>query len=128
MIAAQWREFLAGDPVPGRAEDERYGIMCGADDSTLEYMCGVRVESFEGLQQNWGRIRVPAQTYAVFRPRGTAPLHVTWQRILAWLDQGEWASAHQPDFERYPPGAQSGVTDDVEIWVGVLPRDGAAGS
>ena len=125
-IAAQWREFLTADAVPGRAGPELYGVMCGADGTGLEYMCGVEVESLGALPAGMGRMRVPAVRYAVFAHGGDgAPLRATWQRVFDWLATGPYESAHTPDFERYGPGADP-LADggEIEVWVGVVPRSG----
>jgi predicted transcriptional regulator YdeE len=123
-IAEQWREFLMRE-VPTRIGTFYYGVMCGADASGLEYMCGVQVSSFDSLPAETGRIRIPPQHYAVFSPALDASLDFTWQRILAWLETGPYESAHKPDFELYrnAPDATSEPTG-VEIWVGVIEKAG----
>lgn len=123
-IAAQWREFLEGGEVPGRTGPELYGVMCGGDATGLEYMCGVEVESLAGLPADTGRMRVPAQRYAVFVHGGQgASLQSTWERILEWLSSGPCDSAHTPDFELYGPGSNPlAEAGEIEIWVGVVPR------
>jgi predicted transcriptional regulator YdeE len=126
-IAAQWREFLSGDPVPGRVGPELYGVMCGADPTGFEYMCGMEVESLAGLPAGTGRMRVPDVRYAVFaHGGGGASLRSTWQRVFEWLAAGPYDSAHTPDFELYGPGADPLADDgEIEVWVGVVPRSGA---
>ncbi|MET0398512.1 MAG: effector binding domain-containing protein [Longimicrobiaceae bacterium] len=126
-IAAQWREFLAAEPVPGRVGPELYGVMGRADPTGFEYMCGVEVESFAALPVETGRMRVPAVRYAVFAHGGAAvSLRSTWQRVFEWLAAGPYDSAHTPDFELYAPGADPLTgAGEVEIWLGVVPRSGA---
>lgn len=124
-IRAQWREFLAegGEPA-GKVGPNRYGVMCGADATGMEYMCGVEVESFAGLPEGVGRMRVPAQRYAVFaHPGPTATLRSTWGRILAWLEAGPYRSAETPDFEVYATGVDPLSGAGVEVWVGVVERE-----
>jgi predicted transcriptional regulator YdeE len=125
-VAEQWREFLRGDAISARVDSNFYGVMCGSDGSGFEYMCGVEVHAFETLAPGTGRMRVPAQHYAVFSNRTGAMLRSTWQEILAWLSSGPYESAHRPDFERYsnPPSSNS---DLVEVWVGVVPRGANGG-
>src|SRR5690606_6613833 len=122
-IAQQWRDF---DPagVPGRLGSALYGVMCGADAESLEYMCGVEVASLEDVPQGIGRMRVPTQEYAVFVHDGSAgTVGDTWVAILAWLGGGAYESAHRPDFEVYPSGVDPSVPSaSIEIWVGVVPR------
>ncbi len=125
-ITAQWREFLAWDAVPGRTGAELYGVMCGGDATGLEYMCGVEVGSLAGLPGEMGRMRVPAQRYAIFVHHGQgASLRSTWERILEWLATGPYDSAHTPDFELYAPGSDPlAEAGEIEVWVGVVPRGG----
>jgi AraC family transcriptional regulator len=125
-IAEQWRQFMTQPEIVGRVGQNLYGVMCGADSTGLEYMCGVEVESLATLSEGTGRMRVPAQRYAVFRHPGNAStLRSTWQQILAWLESSRYASAHKPDFEMYRSGTDPlTVSDGIEIWVGVVSRDG----
>jgi AraC family transcriptional regulator len=122
-IAEQWREFLSREPPPARVDSHFYGVMCGSDGVSLEYMCGVEVESFAALAPDVGRMRVPPQRYAVFLHPEHSPLRTTWQKILAWLSSGSYESTHRPDFERYrsPPDATV-ANRGVEVWVGVVER------
>jgi AraC family transcriptional regulator len=119
----QWRDFLANTMLPGATGEYRFGVLCGADATGLEYMTAVEVESFAGLPEGTGRMRVPPQRYAIFALPDGATIESTWRQIFAWLEGGEYQSAHLPDFERYPadsdpraPGA------GVEFWVGVVAR------
>jgi AraC family transcriptional regulator len=123
-IVDQWRQFLTQDDVPGRVGKNLYGVMCGADGSGLEYMCGAEVESLAALPEDLGRMRVPAQRYAVFAHRGHASaLHFTWRQILVWLPRSEYESAHKPDFEVYGPRIDPlAAVGGIEVWVGVVPR------
>jgi AraC family transcriptional regulator len=117
-IAGQWRELEALGDMPGWLGPRRYGVMCGHDATGFEYMCAVEVESLEHLAPGTGRMRVPAQRYAVFAHHGPpSTLRSTWEQALEWLDRGAYDSAHAPDFERYQPGSAA-----IEVWVGVVPR------
>lgn len=123
-IVGQWQEFMSGEPVPGRIGDRLFGIMCGADATGVEYMCGVQVESLSELPSRFGRMRIPAQHYAVFvHPGPGSTIQRTWQQVLGWLGTGEYESAHQPDFELYERGVEPVSTaGGVEIWVGVVSK------
>jgi predicted transcriptional regulator YdeE len=100
-----------------------YGAMCGGDRSGFEYLTGVEVASFEHLPRGLGRMRVPAQHYAVFRHPAGAVLGSTWQAIMAWLSGGRYESAHLPDFERYETAPESlSPQPNIELWVGVVDR------
>lgn len=125
-IAAQWREFLSGDPVPGRVGPELYGVVGLADPAGFEYMCAVEVESLAILPPGTGRMRVPAVRYAVFAHGGGTSLRSTWQRVFQWLAAGPYESAHTPDFELYGPGSDPLTGDgEIEIRLGVAPPGGA---
>lgn len=114
-LARQWQQFKSLGELPGRIGSSLYGVMCGHDATGFEYMCGVEVESFAGLPEGTGRMRVPAQRYAVFTHNGPAStLRSTWLKILEWLLSSGYESAHTPDFEVYGVGG-------IEVWVGVVP-------
>jgi predicted transcriptional regulator YdeE len=123
-IAEQWRQFLSRGAVPGRIGSNLYGVMCGSDSTGIEYMCGVEVESLADLPEGTGRMRVPAQRYAVFaHDARAATLRSTWEQILEWLSDGSYESAHTPDFELYGPRADPlAPREGIEVWVGVVPR------
>jgi predicted transcriptional regulator YdeE len=121
-IAQQWREFAAATPTAGRIGANSYGVMCGSSPTGIEYMCAVEVASFADVPAGTGRMRVPAQRYAVFEHRGgAATVPATWRRILDWLSGGDYASAEQPDFELYRPDSEV-----IEVWIGVVPRSAVA--
>jgi predicted transcriptional regulator YdeE len=123
-IADQWRQFKSRGDVPGRIGSNLYGVMCGHDSTGFEYMCGVEVESLADLPEGAGRVRVPAQRYAVFAHHGHAStLRSTWQHIFEWLATSSYESAHTPDFELYGPHSDLlAVVGGIEIWVGVARR------
>jgi AraC family transcriptional regulator len=125
--AEQWREFLANELLPSAIGGSRYGVLCGADAGGFEYMTGVEVESFAGLPEGTGRMRVPPQHYAIFALPDGATTESTWRQIFGWLEGGEYQSAHLPDFELYPAATDPLAPDaGVEFWVGVVPRQGTA--
>jgi predicted transcriptional regulator YdeE len=123
----QWHEFMRLDPIAGQIGKTAYGVMCGADPDkqTLEYMCGVEVEGFENLPAGLGRMRVPAQRYAVFtHADNVATIRTTWEGILnGWLPKSGFKSAQTPDFEVYD-ASFNGETGEggVEIWIGITPE------
>jgi AraC family transcriptional regulator len=124
-LAGQWQQFKSLGVVPGQIGAGRYGVMCGHDANGFEYMCGVEVESFAGLPQGMGRMRVPAQHYAVFTHHAqAATLRSTWMQIFEWLASNDgYASAHTPDFELYGPYSDPlAAAGGCEVWVGVVPK------
>jgi predicted transcriptional regulator YdeE len=124
-IAEQWRQLAALAEPPSRVGAERYGVMCGADSAGLEFMTAVEVASFDAVGPQWGRMRVPPQRYAVFDHAEGVPLESSWRQVLAWLENGDYVSAHRPDYEIYGADADPVAgTGRIEIWVGVVPRVG----
>jgi len=124
-IAAQWADFRAAGEPPGAAPGVAYGVICGAGEGSFEYLSGMQARDFTALPPGMGRMRVPAQHYAVFEHRGAvAGLKETWRRALdEWLPGSGYRSAERPDFERYDarfdPATGRGV---VEVFVGVVGR------
>ena len=123
-IPVQWRTFVQQLPLPGQAQKTTYGVVCGHDASSFEYMTGVEVSSFDGLPAETGRVRIQPARYAVFVHSGAiANIRETWQKIYDWLLHSSYESSHTPDFERYDErfDPQTGM-GDVEVWVGVVHR------
>lgn len=123
-IPAQWQAFGQLGPLPGQQGTAAYGAMCGADPQaqTFEYMTGVEVAALDALPPEYGRMRIPAQRYAVFIHRGHAStLHATWNAIWnEWLPRSGYQPANTPEFEVYGEGFDfrtgSGV---IEIWASI---------
>ncbi len=129
-IPQQWHEFESRLPLPGQLGTTTYGVVCAADNSGLEYMCAVEVESLSVLPADVGRIQLRTQRYAVFLHRGdVSAIQVTWKRILdQWLPQSGCRSAQRPDFElydsRFDPRTGKG---EVEIWIAIADDASAGG-
>ncbi|HYR11944.1 MAG TPA: GyrI-like domain-containing protein [Longimicrobium sp.] len=125
-IPEQWQALREMGTLPGQQGTEMYGVMCGADPAaqTFEYMTGVVVASFDALPPGTGRMRIPAQRYAVFMHRGgVGTLHHTWEAIWNdWLPRSEYRMANTPEFELYgegyDPRTGAGV---IEVWASILP-------
>ena len=127
-IPNQWAEFRSSGAMTNRIGSESYGVTCGQSQTGFEYMCAIEVDSFDGIPDGTGRMKVPDQRYAIFVHEGPMPMIAdTWQEILNWLVTDKYESAHTPDFERYDshfiPGAPS---NKVEIWVGIKPKSSNA--
>lgn len=129
-IAAQWAELEALGPIPGRRGTAAYGAICGADPraGTMEFLCGVEVETFGGLPPEIGRMRVPPRHYAVFIHRGgRSTVQETWMAIWdEWMPRSGYVPVQTPDFELYGDrfDARTG-TGEIEIWVPVRRADAA---
>ncbi len=126
-IPRQWDDFQKLGALPGQVGATAYGAICGGDPKTqtMEYLCGVEVQSFDALPKELGRMRVPAVRYAVFVHEGNvATIQRTWQEILSkWLPSSGMSSANTPDFEVYDERFDAATGEGVvEIWLGVQPR------
>ncbi len=123
-IPEQWRQLQALGPIAGQLGTTRYGVMCGHDPHGIEFMCGVEVDSFAGLPDDLGRMRIAPEHYAVFVHNGpAATIRVTWERILRdWLPGSGRESAQKPDFEVYAqPADPLSASGGVEIWIALRP-------
>lgn len=118
-IPAQWREFRSLPHFRARTTPSAYGVICGAEAERFEYMTGVEVESFENLPAETGRMRIPAQRYAVFTHEGhVSELGQLWEKIWReWLPSSGYADAMTPPFELYDQrfDPETG-TGQLEIW------------
>ena len=117
-IPGQWREFrslglrnASGGPL--------YGAICAGAADRFEYLTGMQVDSFDGLSPEIGRMRIPAQRYAVFASDGhVSQVGAVWQHIWRdWLPQAAYEDAETPPFELYdarfnPETGEGGF----EIW------------
>lgn len=125
-IPQQWRDFAAMGLMAPDGRGVAYGVMCGSDPEkqTTEYMCAVEVASFDQAPAGIGRMRVPAQRYAVFTHDGhVSGISAAWMRIWnEWIPQSGYRIAHTPEFERYDhrfdPATEGGI---VEIWCSIVP-------
>jgi AraC family transcriptional regulator len=131
-IPAQWQRFqpYIGN-IPGQIGGTAYGVCFNGDDEgNFDYIAGVEVTDFSRLPPELARVRLAAQTYAVFSHRG----HVsTIRRTIMtiwnqWLPQSELEVADAADFERYgeefdPLTGNGGL----EIWIPIksAPRERA---
>lgn len=129
-IPEQWQELRSLGKLPGQVGTVSYGVMCGESPGGFEYLCGSEVESFAGLADNIGRMRLTPQYYAVFLHSGhIAAIRGTWQRIFGeWLPGSGYASAQRPDFETYDQrfDPRTGL-GSVEIWIAIA-RDNHPGA
>ena len=116
-IPALWQCFLpqvaAGTVV--------YGACCNNDDAgNFDYLCALAVDSFSPLPDDWTRLRIAPQRYAVFFHSGhISTIRATWHTIWnTWLPQSGQMAADAPDFERYDHrfDPASGI-GGVEIWL-----------
>lgn len=117
-VPRQWAEFwdLGLQEADGR---RAFGAYCSMSAEGFEYMTGVEVEDFEDLPSGIGRMRIPAQQYAVFaHTENVSNIGRTWQQIWRnWLPESGFEDAHTPPFElydeRFDPDTGEG---GLEVW------------
>lgn len=120
-VPDQWSAFRRLDRLPRQIGETVYGAMCAYDavQERFEYLAGVEVSTFEALDDSIGRMRVPAQWYAVFTHSGhVSGLQAMWGVVWnAWLPRSGYTPAPTPDFElydeRFDPETGAGK---IEIW------------
>ena len=126
-MALQWERFAAYiEKIPGQVGRVTYGVIVKtADAGSIDYICGVQVSEFPAQPAEFARLRIPAQTYAVFEHRDhVSAVPVTWQAI--W-ERGLSDAGHQaadgPAFERYDErfDPRTGL-GGLEIWVPIMTR------
>jgi AraC family transcriptional regulator len=122
-IPALWQRFVPHiGHVPGQLGGVAYGVCFNADDGdgSFDYLAGVAVASFADLAENFARVRIPEQSYAVFVHRDHASnLQSTFQAIWRdWLPRSGRQASDGPSFERYDEAFDPRTgTGPVEVWV-----------
>jgi len=123
-IPSQWDAFLPHFcHIPAQIGRVAYGVVSHTDDTgDFDYTCGVQVAGFPAQPHEFVRMRIPPQTYAVFKHKEhissiAATLDAIWNQGLA--DSGHQA-ADGPMFERYGEefDGRTGL-GGLEIWVPV---------
>lgn len=121
-IPSQWDRFLPHhNHIEGQVGTTTYGVCCNTDDTgSFEYITGVQVSDFPPEPKDFSRLRIPPQTYAVFKhPGHVSSVHDSWQAI--WdhaLRDANLQAADGPGFERYGEAfdGRTGV-GGLEIWI-----------
>lgn len=123
-IPSQWQRFQPHiGHVANQTGDAAYGVCYNSDDDgNIDYLSGVEVTSFDGLQPELERIRVAPQRYAVFRhDEHVSTIRRTWMTIFGkWFPASAYEAADAPSFERYDArfDPQTGF-GGFEIWIPV---------
>ena len=121
-IPLLWQRYHAesGD-IPNRVGKVAYGVCCNGDDAgNFDYIAGHEVTDFSDLPRAFGRVRIPAQKYAVVsHTEHISAIRRTVNTIWNhWLPQSGFKMADAPTFERYDekfdPATGNG---GLEIWV-----------
>ena len=121
-IPGQWQEFesFRGN-VYGRIGSATYGVCYAVDDEgSMDYLCGVEVQSFASLPKEFTRLRLPPVRYVVFQHREhIAAIRATWNAIWNdWLPRSGHEAADAPLFERYDDSFDQRTGEGgVELWV-----------
>ncbi len=124
QMPAQWQAFV---PHIGHIDAQKgnvaFGVLCNSDDEgNVDYVTGVEVTEYSNVAKELDGLRIPPQTYAVFRHDGhVSEIRRTWKTIFGeWLSQTGRKLADAPQFERYGEGfdPQTGL-GDIEIWIPV---------
>jgi AraC family transcriptional regulator len=124
-IPSQWQRFIPylGN-IPTQIGRTAYGVCYNGDDSgNIDYLCGVAVEDFSSMPEEFARVRIAAHRYAVFTHRDhISTIRRTWHTIFSkWLPEYGCKSADAPDFEHYDENfdGQTGL-GGCEIWIPIV--------
>ena len=121
-IAAQWQRFVPHiGKMPRQVGQIAYGVSFNNDDAGhFDYLCGVEVTDFSALPEDFARMRIGEQRYAVFPHRDhISTIRRTWNTIWnKWLPESGHEIADAPVFERYDESFNS-ITGmgGLELWV-----------
>lgn len=123
-MPSQWQAF---QPHIGNIDNQKgnvaFGVLCNSDDEgNIDYITGVEVSQYPDATKELDGLRVPPQTYAVFKHDGhVAEIGRTWKAIFGnWLPDADHKLVDAPQLERYGEGfdTESGM-GDIEIWIPV---------
>lgn len=120
-IPAQWQRLSLQHTAllqPGRTA---FGVCCNSDEEgSFEYIAGVDVVNFSGLDPALSTLRLPACEYVVATHRGhISAIRRTWQAFVGdWLPRSGLRLADAPEFEKYSVDFDDATgVGDVEIWL-----------
>ena len=118
----QWARFVPHlGHIPRQKGYVTYGVISKADEvGQFDYLCGVEVEEFPSQPAEFTRMRIPAQTYAVFEHRDHISSIASTMRAI-WnqgLTEFGLRPGDGPAFERYAErfDARTGL-GGLEIWI-----------
>lgn len=123
-MPAQWQAF---QPYIGHIDNQQnnvaFGVLCNSDDEgNIEYITGVQVSRYPEPSRHLDVIRVPAQTYAVFRHEGhVSEIRKTWKSIFGkWVAETDRKLVDAPQLERYGENFNPRTGwGDIQIWIPV---------
>ncbi|MFC5526801.1 GyrI-like domain-containing protein [Rhodanobacter ginsengisoli] len=120
-IPAQWQRLFLHHAAALPKRRTAFGVFCNSDDEgNFEYLAGVDVPGFGGLDPALGTLRLAAREYVVATHHGhVSAIRGTWQAFVGdWLPRSGLQVADAPEFEKYSADFDdaSGI-GDVEIWL-----------
>lgn len=120
-IPAQWQRLSLHHAAMLPKRQVAYGVCCNGDDEgSFEYIAGVDVPGFGGLDPAFSTLRLTAREYVVATHHGhISDIRRTWQAFVGdWLPRSGLHLADAPEFEKYGTDFDdaSGI-GDVEIWL-----------
>lgn len=123
-IPALWQRFNQHfGYVPGQIGNVGYGVCYNGDEAgNFDYMAGVEVSDFSGLPDEFARLRISEQTYAVFHHKDhIAGIRRTMNTIFStWLPNSGRQMADAAVFERYDEAFEPDTgLGGFEIWIPV---------
>lgn len=120
-IPAQWQRLFSNHSTALPMHNTAFGVCCNSDDEgSFEYIAGVEVPAFAGLDPALSTLRLPAREYVVATHRGhISAIRRTWQAFVGeWLPRSGLTVADAPDFEKYGADFDDVTgTGEVEIWL-----------
>ncbi len=129
-IPALWKAFGPQIvEVENAVTDACYGVIGASNpDGEVDYLAGIRVTSFEGVDKGFDRMVIPDQKYLVVTHEGdVANIQETWNWAFMEYPKSLGLEiievfAMTPEFEvydaRYNPQTKEG---EIDIWVPVQP-------
>jgi AraC family transcriptional regulator len=91
------------------------------------YLCAVEVASGSEAPGELTSLKIPAQSYAVFRHDGhISSISGTWAAIFSeWLPAARLDVASGPQFEKYGPEFDGRTGEaGLEVWIPVIAKAG----
>ena len=120
-IPAQWQRLFLHHAATLPPRRTAFGVFCNSDDEgSFEYIAGVDVPGFGGLDPALSTLRLPAREYVVATHHGhISAIRRTWQAFVGdWLPRSGLQVADAPDFEKYSADFDDATgIGDVEIWL-----------
>ncbi|HSJ57202.1 MAG TPA: GyrI-like domain-containing protein [Anaerolineae bacterium] len=105
-------------------QEAAYGVIDLPDQESdaIDYMAGVAVGEEAPVPQGMTFVRIPEQTYAVFRTTLPTLMDTFHRAYDEWLPASGYKRAPGPEFERYgetfdPENPES----EMEIWIPIEP-------